>query len=90
MQASELITNASSESITNAASESIPNAEFKVVGKKVLELGAGVGLPGIIAVYCDAEKVFTLPKFIVTEMRGLIREVMIDCDIGLSGQGNPR
>jgi len=38
------------------ASELITNAEFNVVGKKVLELGAGVGLPGIISVYCDAEK----------------------------------
>lgn len=73
------------------ASELITNAEFNVNGKKVLELGAGVGLPGIIAVYCDAEEVFTLPKFVITEMReGLIGEVMIDCDIGLSGQGNPR
>jgi len=68
----------------------ITTAEFNVAGKKVLELGAGAGLPGIIAVYCDAEEVFMLPKFVTTETReGLIGEVVIDCVIGLSGQRNP-
>ncbi|PUU75440.1 hypothetical protein B9Z19DRAFT_1067431 [Tuber borchii] len=52
--ASEDITNASTNVPT--APENITNAEFNVAGKKVLEVGAGVGLPGIIAVYCEAEE----------------------------------
>lgn len=50
------------------AAELITIAEFNVAGKKVLEVGAGAGLPGIIAVYCDAEETvlsdYPAPEFL--------------------------
>ncbi|CAZ79467.1 unnamed protein product [Tuber melanosporum] len=50
------------------AAELITTAEFNVAGKKVLEVGAGAGLPGIIAVYCDAEETvlsdYPVPEFL--------------------------
>ncbi|RPA89103.1 hypothetical protein L873DRAFT_1823465 [Choiromyces venosus 120613-1] len=50
------------------ASELITSREFNVVGKKVLEVGAGAGLPGIISVYCDAQETvlsdYPAPEFL--------------------------
>ncbi|KAG0637285.1 putative methyltransferase-domain-containing protein [Tuber brumale] len=62
------------------AAELITTAEFNVARKKVLEVGAGAGLPGIIAVYCDAEET-VLSDYPATEF---LSNIQTNLEINLS------